>query len=192
MINNTLDKTTQSLDNTLDNTFGQYNELQVIFKEINEFYIYSSNFLVGTNLKISEKEDTIFIKINANDNEDIKHLESYKSLQVKWFYLLFMLNYNFETTNLRFNFNVNYIPFLEISSSILLVSLITDAQIIKCSKWGQKSFFLDAPNLKELTVNIETSKIMVLSDQTPKDFKLITEGKEGYFYDPYFEYDPCS
>ena len=34
MINNTLDKTTQSLDNTLDNTFGQYNELQVIFKEI--------------------------------------------------------------------------------------------------------------------------------------------------------------
>ena len=192
MINNTLDKTTQSLDNTLDNTFGQYNELQVIFKEINEFYIYSSNFLVGTNLKISEKEDTIFIKINANDNEDIKHLESYKSLQVKWFYLLFMLNYNFETTNLRFNFNVNYIPFLEISSSILLVSLITDAQIIKCSKWGQKSFFLDAPNLKELTVNIETSKIMLLSDQTPKDFKLITEGEEGYFYDPYFEYDPCS
>ena len=85
------------------------------------------------------------------------------------------------------------ITYIQIPGWLPNCNLTIDAEIIQILCYNmQYGLNLDAPNLKELTVNIETSKIMILSDQTPKDFKLITEGKEGYFYDPYFEYDPCS
>ena len=91
------------------------------------------------------------------------------------------------------NLDLPFITNLIVTGWLPRCNLSTDAEIIQLSRHNmQYGLNLDAPNLKELTVNIETSKIMILSDQTPKDFKLITEGKEGYFYDPYYEYDPCS
>jgi hypothetical protein len=74
----------------------------------------------------------------------------------------------------------------ELMGGLLNCNLTTDAQILTTSdNTLQYGFTLDAPNLRELTTNIETSKIMKLSDETPKDFKLTTVGKEGYLHDPY-------
>lgn len=58
--------------------------------------------------------------------------------------------------------------------------LTTDAEVYTeilstVTSQRKNSFVLNAPNLKELTIDTEAFKIMVLSDQTPKDFKLTTK-----------------
>jgi hypothetical protein len=92
--------------------------------------------------------------------------------------------------DMNFFMNVKGVANFELMGCLLNCNLTTDAQILSTSDNNvQYGFTLDAPNLRELTTNIETSKIMKLSDETPKDFKLTTVGKEGYLHDPYYEDD---
>lgn len=79
-----------------------------------------------------------------------------------------------------FNVKTIFNKFLDLCGILPNLNLISDSEIIRLSQCaGQYGFTLDAPNLRELTVDINTVKTMILSPQTPKDIKIITIGKEG-------------
>ena len=149
--------------------------------------ISSINHNVSLTYLIDEISKAVIIDL-TNQDPTVKH-----NNPDNFFYFITNIYNCKPLKDFQFIVTINGIGCIAFYGFLSHCNLITDAEIVSTTEYGPlDSFILDAPNLKELTVNIETSKIMLLSDQTPKDFKLITEGEEGYFYDPYFEYDPCS
>ena len=165
------------------------NELFINFCEANLFSVYGTCTNVSTSfdIKHQEKKISLYITNLSQNNDRFRNIEDEFELYINAYNAIELKDYTYVI-------KVSKLSNLSIVGWIPRVILKSDAQILNLGEnTGQHGVELDAPNLKKLSMNIESYKTLILSPET-KSISIKTHGKEGYIEDPFdprsYDYDP--